>query len=105
MPEDWKKTAFILWFDQLGIDDVPLVGGKNASLGEMYRNLTSKGVRVPNGFAITATAYNYLLEKAKIRDNIRSILGSLDTTNMKNLSDRGGKVREIILKAEFPKEL
>ena len=100
-----KKKSFILWFDELGIEDVPLVGGKNASLGEMYRNLTGKGVRIPNGFAVTAYAYNYLLEKAKIKDEIKQILRGLNTSNMKNLSDRGRKVRETILKAEFPKEL
>ena len=100
-----KKKSFILWFDELGIEDVPLVGGKNASLGEMYRNLTGKGVRIPNGFAVTAYAYNYLLEKANIKDEIKQILRGLNTSNMKNLSDRGRKVRETILKAEFPKEL
>src|SRR3989339_82372 len=71
----------------------------------MYRNLTGKGVKIPNGFAVTAYAYNYLLEKAKIKDEIKRVIGGLDTSNMKNLSDRGRKVREIILKAEFPKEL
>ncbi len=51
-----KNKAFVLWFDQLGIEDVPLTGGKNASLGEMYRLLTPKGVQIPNGFAVTAYA-------------------------------------------------
>ena len=100
-----KNKAFILWFKDLAIDDVPFVGGKNASLGEMYRNLTSKGVAIPNGFAVTAHAYHYLLEKAGIRDEIRQILSDLDTTNMQNLSERGRKVREAILKAHFPKNL
>ena len=100
-----KSKKFILWFDELGIEDVPLVGGKNASLGEMYRNLTKKGVKIPNGFAVTAYAYDYLLEKAKIRDDIKRILQGLDTSNMSNLNERGRKVRETILKAEFPKEL
>src|SRR3989344_4238577 len=100
-----KSEKFILWFDEMSIEDVPLVGGKNASLGEMYRNLTKKGVKIPNGFAVTATAYNYLLEKAGIKDDIKSILKGLDTSNMSNLSERGRKVRETILKAEFPKEL
>ena len=100
-----RDKDFVLWFEDLRIEDVPLVGGKNASLGEMYRNLTKKGVKIPNGFAVTATAYNYLLEKAGIKDDIRSILKGLDTSNMSNLSERGRKVRETILKAEFPKEL
>jgi pyruvate,water dikinase len=96
---------FILWFDQLGNDDVQFVGGKNASLGEMYSNLTPKGIKIPNGFAITAHAYRYFLEKAGIKDQIRSILKDLDTTDMKNLSERGLKVRETIIKAEFPEDL
>lgn len=100
-----RDREFILWFDQLGIEDVGLVGGKNASLGEMYRNLTSKNVRIPNGFAITAYAYHYLLDKAGIRDKIKEVLSDLDTTNMKNLQTRGHKVREIIKSAEFPDEL
>ncbi|MFC2136231.1 PEP/pyruvate-binding domain-containing protein, partial [Bacteroidota bacterium] len=100
-----KKTEFILWFDQLGIEDVPLVGGKNASLGEMYRNLTSKGVSVPNGFAVTAYAYHYILEKAGLKDDIKRALEGLNTHDMNNLQERGHKVREIIKGAEFPLEL
>ncbi|MBU0536743.1 MAG: phosphoenolpyruvate synthase, partial [Nanoarchaeota archaeon] len=105
MSEDWKKTAFILWFDQTGIEDVPLVGGKNASLGEMYQNLTSQGVRIPNGFAVTAYAYRYLLEKAGIKDQIRDVLKDLNTHDMQNLAERGHKVRHIIRNAEFPQDL
>jgi pyruvate, water dikinase len=100
-----KKKEFILWFDQLEIDDVPLVGGKNASLGEMYKNLTDKGVKVPNGFAVTAYAYHYLLDKSGIRDKIKEILSDLDTHDMKNLAERGQKVRKVIVDAEFPDEL
>ena len=100
-----KSKEFILWFDQIGIDDVGLTGGKNASLGEMYQNLSSKGVSVPNGFAITAYAYHYLLDKAGIRDSIKEVLSDLDTTDMHNLAVRGQKVREIIRNAEFPEEL
>jgi pyruvate,water dikinase len=98
-------TAFILWFDDIGIEDVPMVGGKNASLGEMYQKLTSKGVAVPHGFAITAYAYRYLLEKAGIEAAIRDVLSDLDTHDMKNLSERGEKVRDIIRTAEFPDDL
>jgi len=100
-----KKTQFILWFKDLEIKDVPLVGGKNASLGEMYRNLTKKGVRVPNGFAVTAHAYDYFVEAAGIKRKIRDILKSLNTRDMKNLADRGRKVREALLNAEFPDDL
>ena len=100
-----KSKRFILWFNELGIEDVPLVGGKNASLGEMYRQLTKKGVRVPNGFAITAYAYRYLVEHSGIADKIRGALKGLDTSNYRNLSTKGQQVRDIIRHAKFPEEL
>ncbi len=100
-----SDKPFILWFDQIGIKDVPLVGGKNASLGEMYRNLTSEGVKVPNGFAITAEAYKYLLKDAGIEQAIRDVLEGLDTHNITDLKKRGKKVREIILNSPFPEDL
>lgn len=100
-----KSKEFILWFDQLGIEDVPFTGGKNASLGEMYRLLVPKGVSIPNGFAITAYAYHYLLEKAGIRDKIRQALVGLDTSDMQQLQEKGHQVRSLIRGAEFPPEL
>ena len=100
-----KNKKFVLWFKELTIKDVPLVGGKNASLGEMYRNLTKKGINVPDGFAVTAYAYRYLLHKAKIKKRIKNILSDLDTRNLRNLASKGKEVRETILKAEIPKEL
>ncbi|MFT4310497.1 MAG: phosphoenolpyruvate synthase [Candidatus Woesearchaeota archaeon] len=100
-----KHNEFILWFDQLGIEDVPLVGGKNASLGEMYRHLTPKGVRIPNGFAVTAYAYRYLLEKTNSAQQIKDILSDLNTSDLKNLQERGAKVRDLIRNLEFPSEL
>jgi pyruvate,water dikinase len=100
-----RKKGFILWFKDLTIEDVPLVGGKNASLGEMYRNLTKKGVNVPDGFAVTAGAYRHLLKKARIEKQIKQILSDLNTHNTKNLAERGKKVREAILKAELPEDL
>ncbi|MCK5195941.1 MAG: phosphoenolpyruvate synthase, partial [Desulfobulbaceae bacterium] len=92
MGENHEK-AFILWFDDIGIDDVPLVGGKNASLGEMYQHLTSKGVAIPHGFAITAYAYRYLLKEAGVEDEIKEVLSDLDTEDMHNLAERGEKCR------------
>ena len=100
-----SDKPLILWFDQIGIKDVPLVGGKNASLGEMYRHLTSKGVKVPNGFAITAEAYKYLLKRAGIEQAIRDVLEGLDTHNLADLKRKGKKVREIILNSPFPEDL
>ncbi len=100
-----KGKKLILWFSELAIGDVPLVGGKNASLGEMYSNLAKKGVKIPNGFAVTAHAYNYFLEKEGISGEIKKILHGLNTSNMQNLAERGRKAREAVLKAELPKEL
>ncbi len=95
----------ILWFDEIGIDDVPLVGGKNASLGEMFQYLTHEGVAVPDGFAITAYAYRYLLKEAGVEDEIRQVLSDLDTEDMANLAERGEKCRNIIRHAPFPDSL
>ncbi|MBD3388107.1 MAG: phosphoenolpyruvate synthase [Candidatus Altiarchaeales archaeon] len=100
-----RSEELILWFDELGIEDVPLVGGKNASLGEMHRNLTGRGVNVPNGFAITAAAYRLLLKDAGIEESIRDILSDLDTSDMENLADRGHRVRDLIRNSEFPPAL
>ena len=100
-----KKREFILWFKDLTINDVPLVGGKNASLGEMYRTLTKKAINIPNGFAVTAYAYRHFLKKAKIQNKIRQILSDLDTSNMRNLAEKGRNVRETILEADLPEEL
>lgn len=100
-----SNKPFILWFKEIGIEDVPIVGGKNASLGEMYRHLSSKGVQVPNGFAITAEAYKHLLKDAGIEQAIQDALEGLDTSDIENLRERGKKVREIILNAKFPAEL
>jgi len=95
----------ILWFDEIGIEDVPLVGGKNASLGEMYQKLTSKGVAVPHGFAITAYAYRHLLKTAGIAQAIEDALAGLDTHDLRNLQERGEKARNIIRTAKFPDDL
>lgn len=100
-----KKRVFILWFKDLTINDVPLVGGKNASLGEMYQTLTKKGINIPNGFAVTAYAYRYFLKKANIENEIKNILSGLDTHNIRNLTEKGRKVRETILESTLPNEL
>ena len=99
------KDKFILWFNEISIDDVSIVGGKNASLGEMYRHLTKRGVKVPNGFAITADAYRYLLEKDNLIEEISSILKNLDINNLEQLAEKGSKIRKIIRSAEIPKDL
>lgn len=100
-----RSKKFVLWFNELGIKDVPLVGGKNASLGEMYRTLTQKGVRIPNGFAVTAASYFYFLKATGIKQEIKKILKDLDTSDMKNLAEHGEKVRQTILNAKLPTDL
>lgn len=100
-----KDKKFVLWFDQVGIVDVSLVGGKNASLGEMYTTLVPKGIRIPNGFAITAYAYRYFIEKAGLIDFISKTLEGLDTTDVKELQKVGKTIREKIIKADLPEEL
>lgn len=98
-------SAHILKFDEIGIKDVPVVGGKNASLGEMYRELTSKGVNIPNGFATTSKAYTYFLQINGIEDKLGGILSELDTSEFSNLADIGERSRELILNAEIPDDL
>lgn len=84
---------------------MPQVGGKNASLGEMYRKLTQKGIKVPNGFATTAYAYDYFMGRSGLKKEIRAILKGLNTHNVTDLMKRGAKVRQTILNADFPKSL
>ncbi len=97
-----KSENFVKWYSEVGIADVPIVGGKNAALGEMYSNLVPLGVNIPNGFALTADAYRYFFEKTGLDKEIQEILADLDTKSIKNLQKRGEKVRKAILKKEFP---
>ncbi len=96
---------FIKWFADIGIEDVPLVGGKNASLGEMFCELTRQGVQVPDGFAVTAEAYRHFLQETGLVVKIRDLLGGLDTRDMANLHQRGTQIRQAILAAELPRDL
>ena len=96
---------FNRWFEDLTIEDVPSVGGKNASLGEMIRNLGAKGVNVPSGFAVTAYAYKYTIEKAGVDKKIKEILIDLDTNDVKNIAERGEKIRNLIKNTKLPPEL
>ncbi len=100
-----KDKAYVLWFKDLVIADVPRVGGKNAALGEMYANLTPLGVKVPNGFALTASAYRFFFKESGLDEAIKKLLTGLDTKNLKDLQRRGKAVREAILAAELPGEL
>ncbi len=96
---------YIRWFSEMGINDVPLVGGKNASLGEMYQNLQEEGVRVPNGFAVTATAYRYVLDKNDAWPLLYKALDGLNPDDIKDLQARGETARSIIDNCELPDDL
>ncbi len=98
-------SQYIKWFDEIGIDDVSEVGGKNASLGEMYQNLTKEGVRVPNGFAVTASAYKYILDFNNAWKKLHKELDTLDPNNLDELQKRGKACREIIRECELPSDL
>ncbi|WP_094229189.1 phosphoenolpyruvate synthase [Methanolobus psychrotolerans] len=99
------NSKYIRWFEEITIDDVPLVGGKNASLGEMYRELTNNDIKIPNGFAITADAYWHVLKSAGVFEELKMTLDGLDINNVTDLSKRGKKARNIILDAGIPDDL
>ncbi len=99
------EKPFILWLDEIGYGDVPLVGGKNASLGEMYSKLTPKGINVPYGFAVTAEAYRYFIKENHLDDEIKRALQGLDTHNVADLQKRGKKIRNLILHSKMPPKL
>ena len=96
---------YIHYFKDITIDDIPLVGGKNASLGEMYCQLTSQGVKIPNGFAVSAQAYRYILDHNNVWDALHEALDGLDPENMDDLAQRGKQARDIVYGAELPDDL
>ena len=115
-----RNKAFILWFDEVSKKDIPLVGGKNANLGEMYQKLTgiqkkesrsknkelrSVKINVPYGFAVTAESYRYFLKATKLDKKIKGILTGLNTRNIRQLENKGQQVRQAIMNAEFPTDL
>ncbi|MDP3876404.1 MAG: phosphoenolpyruvate synthase [Methylobacter sp.] len=100
-----EQANYIRWFNELTIEDVPLVGGKNASLGEMYRELTPQGIQIPNGFAVTAEAYRYVLDQANGWQALHQALDDLNPNDVTDLANRARKAREIIYAAPFPKDL
>ena len=100
-----RSKKFVLWFKEIGIKDISLVGGKNASLGEMYQNLSKKGVNVPDGFAITAYAYRYLLKKSGALPALKRALRGLDVSDVNALAVAGKTARGIVLNCPIPKEL
>ena len=96
---------YIVWFDQLGMNDVDRVGGKNASLGEMIANLEHAGVRVPGGFATTAYAFNEFLQSDGLADRIHARLDALDVDDVNKLVETGAEIRAWVMDAPFPPAL
>jgi len=99
------QEALVLPFNVVGIADIPLVGGKNASLGEMIQQLSSQGVKVPTGFATTAYAYRYFITGAGLEVKLRKIFADLDVEDMANLQECGKQARSLMLETPFPLEL
>lgn len=95
---------YLKFFEELKIEDIPVVGGKNASLGEMYHHLKPQGVNLPNGVATTADAYRYFLQEAGLNQRIEDTLRDLDVNDVKELARRGAAIRDMIVEAEFPKD-
>ncbi len=100
-----KKDAYVLWLDELTIEDIPIAGGKNASLGEMIKSLSPLGINIPYGFVVTSTAYYRFLEFNNLREKIREALEGLDVNNVADLAKRAYRVRELIKGGEFPPEM
>jgi len=100
-----KTIKYILWFDEITKQDIALVGGKNASLGEMYSKLKEKGVNIPNGFALTANSYWHFLKFNNIDTKIKEIFSKFDPNDLVSLHQTGLAVRNLILQSEFPADL
>jgi len=100
-----SRFSYIRFFEEVGINDVPLVGGKNASLGEMYQKLSGQGIRVPHGFAITAEAYKHVLDRAGAWDRLHAELDDLDPDDVTALARSGKRAREIVYGAGLPDDL
>ncbi len=95
---------YIKFFKELALEDIPQVGGKNASLGEMYQHLAPKGINLPNGIATTSSSYFYFIEQAGIRGEIQKLLHGIDVGNVRDVKVRGAKIRSAILRAKLPKD-
>jgi len=100
-----RETKLVLWFDECGIADVPLVGGKNASLGEMVGYLAPQGIRIPNGFATTAFAYRQFLAVTGIDEKLRALFAGLAFEDIGQVHDIGQRARSLILEASLPDDL
>ena len=98
-------SEYVIWFNDLGMNDVDRVGGKNASLGEMISQLSQVGVSVPGGFATTADAFRDFLQQSGLNDRIIAALDGFDIEDVKNLAVVGKKIRQWIVETPFPEAL
>jgi pyruvate,water dikinase len=99
------KTHWTRWFSEIGVEDVPVVGGKNASLGEMTRELSSLGISVPEGYAVTADAYRYFLRANELEAPIREAMAGLDKDDIEDLRRRSRLIQNSVMGAGFPEDL
>ncbi len=100
-----NNNNFTLALEEVGINDIERVGGKNASLGEMLQHLTSMGIRIPGGFVITAYAYSAFISFNNLESTIRHIINTIDYDNLESLRRGGSQVRLLIQNGRFPKEM
>ncbi|PIY88626.1 MAG: phosphoenolpyruvate synthase [Candidatus Nealsonbacteria bacterium CG_4_10_14_0_8_um_filter_37_14] len=100
-----KSQKYILWFKEISAKDLLLVGGKNASSGEMMGKLSKKGVQIPDGFTLTTKAYWHFLKENKIDKKLKEIFEKFDPKSLKSLKETGSQARTIIFKADFPEDL
>ncbi|HEY5494826.1 MAG TPA: PEP/pyruvate-binding domain-containing protein, partial [Candidatus Anoxymicrobiaceae bacterium] len=101
MPEDMR---YVVWLENIGKDDIAIVGGKNANSGEMISTLKKQGIRVPEGFATTADAYRAFLEANDLESKIKALLLRCSKTQGL-LEETGREIRRLILASEFPEEI
>ena len=100
-----NNSKFIKWFEEISIQDVPLVGGKNASLGEMFQRLTPQGIQIPPGFAVTADAFSVLIAQNGVSEKIYSLLSRLDPTDTNALAKTGHEIRAIVRRVGIPENV
>ena len=99
------NASYIRWFEDIRLEDVPMVGGKTASLGELYSTLSLQGVRVPNGFALTASAYRDTLTQAGAWEQLRSLLTGVDKRRIADMAKRAARARAIVYAATDQEDL
>ena len=100
-----RNKKYILAFNEISASDTPLVGGKNSSLGEMFRRLSRAGILVPDGFAVTAHAYRIFIARARVRQRIEAVLRGVDGKNVKKLQESGKIIRRLIIDASLPRDI